>query len=208
MIDINVPGNPRFAGCHAADGETHDAQCVTYTGPDTDHPGREICFNSNESHVVIVDVTEKSSPSTLADFTYPNLGFAHQNWLTEDQTVMFLGDEADEQNSGFNTRTLAFDVRDLDAPVLLYDHIAATASVDHNIYIAGNRLYQANYTAGLRILEFTDPAADTLTEVAFFDTRPEDNTATFSGAWSVYPYFSSGVIIVSDIERGLFVLSM
>ena len=75
------------------------------------------------------------------------------------------------------------------------------------MYVAGNRLYQANYTSGLRILEFADLSTDTLTEVASFDTRPEDNAAAFNGAWSVYPYFANGTIIVSDIERGLFVLS-
>lgn len=28
----------------------------------------------------------------------------------------------------------------------------------------------------------------------------------FNGAWSVYPFFDSGTVIVSGIEQGLFVL--
>jgi choice-of-anchor B domain-containing protein len=207
MIDISAPINPVFAGCHSVDGDTHDAQCVLYTGPDPDHAGKEICFNANEDHVVIVDVTNKPAPVTLADFVYPNLGFVHQNWLTEDQRFMLLGDELDEQLTGQRTRTLVFDVSDLDAPVFLYGHLAATASVDHNLYVRGNRVYQANYTAGLRILEFTNLATDTLTQVAYFDTRPENDAVTFDGAWSVYPFLPSGVILVSDIQRGLFILS-
>ncbi|MCZ6657650.1 MAG: choice-of-anchor B family protein [Gammaproteobacteria bacterium] len=208
MIDLNTPQNPLFAGCHDADGNTHDAQCITYTGPDPDYAGNEICFASNESRVAIVDVSSKPSPVTLASFTYPNLAYVHQSWLTEDQRFLFVGDELDEQASGANTRTLVFDVSDLDAPVFLYGHLATTPSIDHNMYVAGNRLYQANYTAGLRILEFTDLSTDSLTEVASFDTRPESNAASFDGAWSVYPYFASGVIVVSDIQRGLLVLSM
>ncbi|MCZ6886946.1 MAG: choice-of-anchor B family protein [Gammaproteobacteria bacterium] len=208
MIDISVANNPLFAGCHDADGDTHDAQCVTYHGPDTEHTGQEVCFNANESHVVIVDVSDKPSPITIADFTYPNLGFVHQVALSEDHRFMFLGDELDELGFGMNTRTLVFDVSDLDTPALLYEHRAPTASIDHNMYVAGNRLYQANYTAGLRILEFTDLSTDTLSEVAFFDTWPAGDAATFNGAWSVYPFFASGVVIVSDIERGLFVLSL
>jgi choice-of-anchor B domain-containing protein len=43
-------------------------------------------------------------------------------------------------------------------------------------------------------------------EVAFFDVRPERNDIQFFGSWSVYPYFPSGAVIVSSIERGLFVL--
>ena len=33
-MDVSVPLNPRFAGCFAEDGYTHDAQCVLYNGPD------------------------------------------------------------------------------------------------------------------------------------------------------------------------------
>ena len=68
-------------------------------------------------------------------------------------------------------------------------------------------VYQANYTSGLRILEFSALATDTLSEVSFFDTYPEDNAPSFDGAWGVYPFFPSGTIVVSDINRGLFVLS-
>ena len=35
MIDVNDPGNPKFAGCYMDDGYVHDAQCVIYKGPDT-----------------------------------------------------------------------------------------------------------------------------------------------------------------------------
>ncbi len=187
MIDIGIPNNPMFAGCHTTSGDTHDAQCLSYNGPDSDHAGSEICFSSNEDHVAIVDVSSKSSPVTLAAFVYPDLGFVHQNWITEDHRFLFVGDEFDEQNSGTNTRTLVFDVSDLDAPTLLYAHVAATRSIDHNMYVAGNRLFQANYSSGLRVLEFTDLSTDTLNEVASFDTRPEDNAVSFDGAWSVYP---------------------
>jgi len=207
MVDISTPSNPMFAGCHDGDGDTHDAQCVNYVGPDTDHVGKEICFNANEDHVAIVDVSTKSSPLTLATMVYPGLSFVHQNWLSEDHAFLFVGDEFDERNSSTNTRTLVFDVSDLDNPNFLYGHTAGTTSIDHNLYVKGDRLYQANYAAGLRVLSFGDLTTDTMVEQAFFDTRPEDDVADFEGAWSVYPYFDSGVIIVSDIARGLFILS-
>jgi hypothetical protein len=38
------PLNPQFVGCYGEDGYTHDAECVTYTGPDTEFQGQEICF--------------------------------------------------------------------------------------------------------------------------------------------------------------------
>jgi hypothetical protein len=70
-----------------------------------------------------------------------------------------------------------------------------------------NEFYLANYRAGVRIINTADlNTASTLNEIAFFDTYPASNSAQFNGAWSVYPYFPSGNFIVSDIERGLFVL--
>jgi hypothetical protein len=66
-------------------------------------------------------------------------------------------------------------------------------------------MYQANYKSGLRILNIKDRTNPK--EVAFFDTAPySDNSAGFQGAWSVYPFFKSGVIIVNSIEQGLFLV--
>ena len=207
IIDIRTPNNPLFAGCHSTV-RTHDTQCVVYRGPDAGHRDREICVSSNEDHIEVVDVTLKSAPVTLSSTVYDELGFVHQGWLTEDHRFFFLGDEFDEISFGVPTRTLVFDLTDLDSPRYVYTHEAATASTDHNLYVAGNRVFQANYSSGLRILEFDDPANRDLREIAWFDTYPEDNAEGFEGAWSVYPYLPSGVIIVSDQTNGLFVLSL
>ena len=85
---------------------------------------------------------------------------------------------------------------------------AATTSIDHNLYILGSRVFQANYTSGLHVLEFGDLANSELAEVAFFDTFPDSEAAVFDGAWSVYPYLPSGTILVSDLTNGLFILSL
>lgn len=205
MVDIQDPLNPTFAGCFSADGYTHDAQCVIYTGPDTDHQGQEICFNSNEDTLTIVDVTNKAAPVQLSRTGYTGTGYTHQGWLTEDQVYFLLDDELDEGNFGHNTRTYIVDVTDLDAPQFRTWTGGISAS-DHNQYVKGQFTYQANYRGGLRILDITDIANGNLTEVAYFDVVPGSDSSGFSGAWSVYPYFDSGTVIVSSIEGGLFVL--
>jgi choice-of-anchor B domain-containing protein len=208
MIDLGDPGNPLFAGCHLVTPDTHDAQCVVYQGPDGNFAGREICFNSNDNHVEIADVTDKAAPVQVAVTTYPQLGFVHQAWLTGDQRFLLVGDELDELNFGVPTRTHVFDVADLASPQYLYPYEATTTSVDHNLYVLGNRVYQANYSAGLRVLEFGDLTNREIAEVAYFDTVPESAVGAFDGAWSVYPYLPSGTIIVSDGIHGLFVLTL
>ncbi len=206
IIDISTPNNPLFAGCHAS-AYTHDTQCVAYQGPDADHVGSEICASSNENHLEIADVTIKSAPVTISSGTFPQLGYIHQGWFTDDHQFFLLGDELDEFNFSVPTRTHVFDVSDLDNPVYVFAYEAATTSIDHNLYVLGNRVYQANYTTGLRILEFGNLANNELMEIAFFDTYPANDATTFAGAWSVYPYLPSGTIIVSDASNGLFILT-
>ena len=203
-----MPGNPLFAGCHDVTPDTHDAQCVVYQGPDANFAGREICFNSNDNHVGIADVEDKSSPFRISATGYPQLGFVHQAWLTEDHRFLLVGDELDERNFGVPTRTHVLDVSNLENPVYLYPYEAATSTIDHNLYVLGNRVYQANYRAGLRVLEIGDLANREIAEVAFFDTLPASGGGAFDGAWSVYPYLPSGTIIVSDGINGLFILTL
>ncbi|HWC27687.1 MAG TPA: choice-of-anchor B family protein [Solirubrobacteraceae bacterium] len=206
MIDIRSPQNPVFAGCYSDDGYTHDTQCVIYRGPDPRFAGREICLSANEDTLTIVDVSDKRRPAMLSRTPYEGAAYTHQGWLTEDQRFFLLGDELDEQQAGIPTTTYIFDVGDLRAPTLIGVYRAATAAIDHNLYTRDDRVFEANYRAGLRILDSTRVADGELREVAFFDVYPADDAAEFNGAWSVYPYFDSGIVIVSGIEQGLFVL--
>ena len=209
MINIQTPTNPTSAACFSGDGYTHDAQCVIYDGPDLDHKRKEICFNSNEDTLTIVDVTNKAGPVMLSRTGYSGSRYAHQGWLTEDQVYFLLGDELDEANNPdvTNTRTYMWDVSDLDDPALIGSHDSTTTAIDHNQYVKGNYTYQSNYQAGLRILDITDIANGNLSEAAFFDVNPgSDPTNTDGGTWSNYPFFDSGIVIVSVIEQGLFIL--
>ncbi len=207
IMNIQTPINPMFAGCHD-DATTHDTQCVVYRGPDAEHRDKEICFSSNEDHFEVVDVTDKSATLRLSSSTYPQLGYVHQGWLTEDHRYFLLGDELDESNFSLSTRTHVFDVSDLDEPAHLFAHDLGTTAIDHNLYVRGNRVFEANYQSGLRVLELGEVAKREITEIAFFDTFPGGDSPGFDGAWSVYPYLPSGTLIVSDIQKGLFVLSM
>ena len=206
MVNIQDPLNPTFAGCFADDGYTHDVQCVVYDGPDAEHQGKEICFASNEDTVTIVDVTDKQSPVMLSQAIYPNHAYTHQGWLTEDHRTFIGNDELDEMRFGHNTRSLIFDVTDLDAPEFVGAYLSPSPAIDHNLYVRGDRVYEANYRSGLRILDATNVAEGELSEVGYFDTFPDNEDAQFGGAWSTYPFFASGTVLISDMQRGLFVV--
>lgn len=215
IIDINDPKNPTFAGCYddttpprrqSNSAYIHDAQCVNYSGPDSDYTGQEVCFSSAEKSLVIADVTNKNDLKTLGFATQPNMYYAHQGWLTEDQEYFLMNDETDETNLGRNTKTYIFDVRDLDNPVFVDFYTHNTKSIDHNLYVKNDHVYATNYNAGLRILKMDDITSADLSLAAFFDTKPQSDANTFNGSWSSYPFFESGILIVSDIEDGLFIL--
>ncbi len=210
MIDIRDPQNPTFAGCFAHEGTgrrgtgyTHDGQCVVYHGPDSQYSGREICFGSNETALSIADVTDKDSPVGISTADYPNVAYSHQGWLTEDQRYFYMNDEGDEPRGLVDhTRTLVWDVADLDDPILVKEHFGVGESTDHNLYIRGRYMYQSNYVDGLRVLDIGDPVNPV--EVAFFDTVPFEGAG--GGSWSNYPFFESGVIVVTSSREGLFIL--
>ncbi|MFT6184610.1 MAG: choice-of-anchor B domain-containing protein [Flavobacteriales bacterium] len=206
IVDISNPLVPVIAGDFAADGYTHDAQVVTYNGPDVAHVGKQIAFNANENTLTIVDVNDPTDTQQLGRVGYSNSNYAHQGWVTEDHTYYLMGDELDEANSGIPTRTIIWDVSDLDAPVVIGEFLSTESAIDHNLYIKGNLVYQSNYRAGLRILDAVDISNANLSEVAYFDLYPASNSAQFNGSWSNYPYFPSGVVAVSHIEEGLFLL--
>lgn len=207
VVNIQNPLAPVFSFGYSAQNYCHDAQIVSYKGPDTEHVNKEIFFGSNANKFVIIDVTNKLSPVLLSTFTYANISYTHQGWLTPDHNYFILGDEADETTFGFNTRSILVDLTDLDNPVLKGYYFGATPAIDHNGYTKDNEFYLANYRAGMRIMNTSNIAsAGTMNETAFFDTYPANNAAQYNGVWSVYPYYPSGNFIVSDIERGLFVL--
>lgn len=206
FVNIQDPLNPLPAGGFSGDNYCHDAQAVIYNGPDSDYTGREIFFGSNEDRVSIVDITDKSNPQGISNGFYGSVDYTHQGWLTEDQRYFIIGDELDESAFGFNTRTIIFDVTDLDNPVVHFEYEGDNEAIDHNGYVKGNEFYLASYRAGLRVFDISDIENEDMVETKYFDTYPNSNSTNFDGAWSVYPYFASGNIVISDIDRGLFIV--
>ncbi|HSK21205.1 MAG TPA: choice-of-anchor B family protein [Longimicrobiales bacterium] len=205
MIDIREPQSPQFAGCFRDESGTHDVQCVIYRGPDDRYREREICLLSNGNAFAIADVTDKQSPRALSRASSPNAGYIHQGWTTEDDRYFIQDDEADViQGGAATTRTLVWDLTDLEDPVLAREFMGSMPASAHNLYVKGDVAYQANYRYGLHVLDVSDP--ENPREIGTFDTTPFLEGPGFSGAWSTYPFFKSGTVIVTSVQEGLFLL--
>ncbi len=205
FIDVSSPKTPVIVGSFGSDGYTHDAVCFNYRGPDTEHICKEICIAFNEDTYTIVDVSDKGSPMMISRNGYADDEYTHQGWITDDHRYLIVDDELDESRNNHNTRSLIFDISDLDAPTPLgyYEHV--NASVDHNMYVKGRYVFQSNYSSGVRILDIGDIASGTMNEVAYFDVYPTNNDRNFSGTWSNYPYFRSGNVIATSRQAGFMV---
>jgi choice-of-anchor B domain-containing protein len=201
-VDTVDPENPTIRGQWTGH-YVHDAQIVTYT--DGPYAGRELAYCFNESRIDVLDVTDKGNMHVIGTTTYAGASYTHQGWLTPDRQFLYCDDELDEQGGVVSTTTTRiFDVSDPANPTFVGSFSSGASSIDHNLYTKGDFLYEANYRSGLRVFDISDPTNPE--QVGFFDTYPGSDSANFNGAWSCYPYFASGTILISDIERGLFIV--
>ena len=186
MINIQDPRNPEFAGSFVEERSTHDSQCVIYRGPDAAYQGRELCLNLNGSFFAISDVTDKDNPVAVARSTSPNAAYIHQGWLTEDHRYFFVNDESDVIRGNVpTTRTLIWDLSDVEDPVLTKQFMGSMTASAHNLYVKDGHVYQANYRYGLHILDISDP--ENPREVGSFDTSPYQTGPGFSGRLEQLP---------------------
>jgi len=211
IYDLNASKtNPPFVG-QWNNIYVHDAQIVTYTsGP---YAGKQIAFccgglngGNAETGLYIVDVTNKAAPVQLSRLLYPSAAYSHQGWLTEDRKYFLLGDELDEGATQAFSTTHVINVETLASPAYIGKFDNGSPAITHNCYTHQGKMFQANYRSGMRVFNVATPGSiASVNEVAYFDTYPADDGAQFNGLWSCYPYFPSGTIIGSDLERGLFV---
>ncbi|GAO20155.1 hypothetical protein UVI_02060720 [Ustilaginoidea virens] len=192
--------------------------CVIYKVPDRRYRGHEICFCYDERALTIVDVTRRHNAKRLSVTPYRGASYTHQGWLTgHDQRFLLLDDKLDEVRGNSaaadgRTTTYIVDTADLTRPVFTGYYKSPAKAIDHNLYIVNGLSYISNYGSRLRIVNVTSVAENSsgswFREVRFFDVYPEDNAVgrevTFNGAWSVYPFFQSGNILINSIERKIF----
>jgi choice-of-anchor B domain-containing protein len=190
---------------------THDAASLVVT----DSRAQTDCTQATESAcVVMLDFNERelriwdhsdiNQSVELSAITYPNAEYTHSGWWSEDKKYVIVHDELDEQRRSLNTTLNIFDISSLSNPTLASTWTGPTGAIDHNGFVRGNRYYMSNYERGMTVLDISDPASPS--EVGYFDTFPVSDNAAFNGAWGVYPFLPSGIILVSDINSGLYIL--
>jgi choice-of-anchor B domain-containing protein len=156
----------------------------------------------------IYDLAQPEDLVTLGIYdTYPEQGYNHSSWLTEDGTKLVFADEthgrslklADVSNPAEVTLLSLFKSQLLgpDFP----------NSIVHNPFVRGDYAFLSYYHDGVQVYDLSDPL--NVERAAYYDTYPQaENYNGFNGCWGVYPFLPSGNIIASDMTNGLFVLRL
>ena len=159
-------------------------------------------MNDGFSGIFLVDFETPGNPLALGSLSsYIDSGYNHSGWLSNDGNVYALADE---------TFGMAIKLLDVSDPanmsvISTMDSGVDTLSTPHNLIIKGDSLYVSYYNDGFYIFDISDPANPTT--AGYFRTSTEPHIdGNYRGAWGVYPFLPSGLILISDMQNGLFVL--
>lgn len=193
VYDISTPANPVFLGTVNLPDFSHDI----FVRNDT------AWINVGGSGLLIYDVSNVSSPQLIGSLTsYPHQGYNHSGWLNDDGSVYALADE----DHGLKVKVL--NVSNL-GNIQLHDTIGTEVhplSIPHNLIIKGDYLFVSYYYDGFYIWDISDPNNPVIT--GWYDTCTLPHQNDYEGAWGVYPLLPSGIVLVSDMQEGLFVFDV
>ena len=196
IYSLSDPTSPKFIYTYNEVGHVHDA----FVKNDTAYLN---CGNDGFRIVDFsyLDLQVSTTHLELAALTsYPDAGYNHSGWLSENGTTYVMMDE----NHGYDVKIL--DVSDFNNITVMSTFNAGTnpQCMAHNGIIKGDLLYISYYHDGLRIFDISDPYNPN--QIIFYDTYLPNSYNSYKGAWGVYPNLSSGNIIVSDMQTGLYIL--
>ncbi len=199
IFDISDPLDPKVLGAYSdLDGysisQVHDA----FVRNDTAY------LNLGPGGFAIVDFVDVVNPNVISVITaaeYPQSGYNHSGWLSDDGDFYYMADET------FGSDMKVLDLRnlpDIDIPTL-FNSESDTTDIPHNQIVKGDKLYVSYYFDGLQVYDISDPI-NPIREMYYPTSKFPYTTGLYRGAWGVYPLLPSGNILVSDMQEGLFVI--
>ena len=144
----------------------------------------------------LIDVSDPRRPRETSRF-FTGRRFTHNAALTPDGRYLFTTDERPD------APLEGWDLVDPLRPVKVSEYIARAGTIPHNVQVDGTRLLVAHYTEGVVLLDVADPTRPRV--LGSYDTY-DGGESGFHGAWGAYLFPGTNLIVVSDIDGGLFVL--
>jgi choice-of-anchor B domain-containing protein len=192
IFSLNDPVNPTYVGSWGTE-YIHDSMVRNDTmfAADIYTPGG----------LYIVDVRDKANPQTITEITYTGAG-THNAWTTADGRYVLTTDEI-----GSTPKTLkVWDIRSLPSWSAVTSFTPDPSATVHNVHIKGDYAYVAWYTAGVHVVDISDPTQPV--HAGGMDTFLPTPTSPYQGCWGVFPYYNSNKFIASDRQTGLYVFAL
>lgn len=194
MLYIDVasdPGQPEFVAAGPAV-YSHDVWV---------NDNKAFCSEIYAGEFSIYDVADKNNTQLLGDQVTAGQ-FTHNTWGTPDNNILLTTDEVANATVG------SYDVSDPSNIIELDQFVPyetlGDGVIPHNVHVWLDWVIISYYTDGCIIVDISNPT--NLVEVGNFDTFIPASTG-FSGIWGAYPWLPSGLILVSDIGNGMYVLA-
>ena len=201
IYDLNQdPSNPNLLKVFDPGKYTHDIYVEDNIG---------FCSHGWASQIGIYDFSDIDNIITVGSSSQAS-GYNHSGWKHPYADVFYVAEEVPIGQPLF-----IYNIEDLSAPQWSEQHSfkepleAAGNNRPHNPFVHGDLLYVSYYHDGLQVWEVSDPYDPV--RVAYFDTYYQNDGGiyeNYAGAWGVYPFLTSGCILVSDINNGFFTLTM
>lgn len=194
ILSLEDPVNPVFLHDMFIGNDVHDI----FVRNDTAFLNR-----GSASLMLVYNFADTQNPVLLGSLTdYPGQGYNHSGYLDASGNTYVLADET----HGSPLKILdVSDLSDIEIVSTVTSGVASS-SIPHNPLMNGDLLVSSYYFDGVYVWNIADPANPQL--VGFYDTSTIPNSNGFAGCWGVYPFLSSGKILASDMQNGLFVLEL
>ncbi|HTL99996.1 MAG TPA: choice-of-anchor B family protein [Candidatus Omnitrophota bacterium] len=188
ILSLADPVNP--VGISGSDAyNTHD---FTFSGTQ----GYAAAITDGVMH--ILDLTAPAVPLELATFATPG-GNPHTAWATSDGHYLIVSDENIVEPYG---EFSIFDIRNLAQISRVNESNTMPGATVHYPRVRSNQLFLANYSAGVRVWDITDPTWPA--ESGYYDTWAGDDRI-LAGVYDVSPFYPSGIFTATDRSTGLYV---
>ncbi len=199
VFDISDPMNPvdeggfdQFEGFEV--GHVHDAfikDNIAYLN----------CGFDGFALVDMTDIEDVTLLGVLESEDYPDSGYNHSGWLSEEEDIYYMADE----NHGLALKAVNVeDINDMHTTSLFGVGEGSPNAIAHNPIVDGDLLFVSYYFDGLQVYDISN--REEPKRIMHYPTSTRENNFNYQGAWGVYPFLPSGNILVSDMQEGLFII--
>lgn len=159
--------------------------------------------HGDDAGLIVYEMSDPTDVDVLGSLPYySDKGYNHSGWLSSSGDHYVMADETNGARLKLLDVTELWNIREESLFLSGVDE----NSMAHNPIIHGDHVFVSHYHDGVYIWDISDPQHPYIS--GYYDTYPPSDHDSYRGAWGVYPFLPSGILLASDMQSGLFVFSV